>query len=282
MEDEREVWRLLSRWITPDDAALWRKASYRFHALVAHEWRRGRVFIAGDAAHQQPPFTGQGMCQGVRDVANLAWKLERVLRGRADAALLDTYEAERRRHVTRLTTLIKEIGAVICERDPEAARRRDERLLAEAGGEVRTVPRQQLIPPLEAGFLSPVPHAANGTLFPQPRVRHAGGVALLDDVAGTGFRVVVDGRVLPRAPARPDLIEALDARIVRLGAGGDAGALAIEETEGVLAAWFERQQCAAAIVRPDHYVFGVAGSAAELDAQIAAAAAQLGRAEAAA
>jgi 3-(3-hydroxy-phenyl)propionate hydroxylase len=277
MEDEAEVWRLLSRWITPDDAALWRRASYQFHALVAREWRRGRVFIAGDAAHQQPPFTGQGMCQGVRDVANLAWKLHAVLSGRADETLLDTYEAERRRHVTRLTSIIKDIGAVICERDPEAARRRDARLLDEAGGEVRTVPRQHLIPPIETGCLSPVPHAANGTLFPQPRIRRDGATALLDDVAGTGFRVVLDARFDVAALARRDLLPALGARIVRLGAGGEPDVLAVEETEGVVAGWFRRHGCAAALVRPDHYVFGVATTAAELDAQLAAAAARLGK-----
>jgi 3-(3-hydroxy-phenyl)propionate hydroxylase len=75
MEEPAQVWRLLARWIKPDDATLWRAASYRFHALVAREWRRGRVFLAGDAAHQQPPFIGQGMCQGIRDVGNLVWKL---------------------------------------------------------------------------------------------------------------------------------------------------------------------------------------------------------------
>src|SRR4029077_12803732 len=63
MEQSDSVWRLLARWLTPDDATLWRAASYRFHALVASKWRVGRVFLAGDAAHQQPPFIGQGMCQ---------------------------------------------------------------------------------------------------------------------------------------------------------------------------------------------------------------------------
>ena len=113
MEDPGQVWRLLAKWITPDDATLWRAASYRFHALVAREWRRGRVFLAGDAAHQQPPFIGQGMCQGIRDVGNLVWKLDRVLKGQSGAGLLDTYAEERSEHVRQLTTRIKAIGHVI-------------------------------------------------------------------------------------------------------------------------------------------------------------------------
>ena len=84
-------------------------------------------FLAGDAAHQQPPFLGQGMCQGIRDVANLAWKLASVLRGdvRGAAAerLLDSYGEERQAHVRELTSRIKAIGAVICERDPAAGPR---------------------------------------------------------------------------------------------------------------------------------------------------------------
>ena len=91
-------------------------------------------------------------------------------RGTSDDALLDTYTIERREHVKRLTTVIKDIGRVICERDPVAARARDERMLAEAGGHVKTQPRQELIPPLAEGLLSPVAHRANGTIFPQPRV----------------------------------------------------------------------------------------------------------------
>ncbi|MCD6041007.1 MAG: monooxygenase, FAD-binding protein [Burkholderiales bacterium] len=211
-DEEPDVWELLERWLTPDDATLWRAATYRFHALVAREWRRGRVFLAGDAAHQQPPFTGQGMCQGIRDVANLAWKLRY-----GNDALLATYEVERKAHVRKLIGVIKDIGKVICERDPQAARERDRQLLAEAGGAVRTVPRQALIPPLEGGFLSSMPHPANGTLFPKD--------------GGTGLRVVRNTRL-------PD--------------------------------WFAKHQCIAAIVRPDHYVYGVALDQAGLDAQLAA------------
>jgi 3-(3-hydroxy-phenyl)propionate hydroxylase len=214
--EEPDAWQLLARWITPDDAQLWRAAAYRFHALVAREWRRGRVFLAGDAAHQQPPFTGQGMCQGIRDAANLSWKLHYVLAGKAKERLLETYEAERRAHAKRLIAVVKDIGAVICERNVEKARARDRFHLAEAGGEVVTVPRQHLIPPLEGGFLSSRSHPANGTLFPKD--------------GGSGLRTVKR-----------------------------------EGAEGVIADWFIRNTCAAAIVRPDHYVYGVAHDARALD-----------------
>jgi 3-(3-hydroxy-phenyl)propionate hydroxylase len=214
--EEPDVWQLLSRWITPEDAHLWRSASYRFHALVAREWRRGRVFLAGDAAHQQPPFTGQGMCQGIRDAANLSWKLQYVLSGKASPKLLDTYEAERSTHAKRLIATLKDIGAVIGERNVEKARARDRWHLAQAGGEVRTVPRQHLIPPLERGFLSSQPHPANGTLFPKD--------------GGTGLRTVRR-----------------------------------EGAQGVVANWFNHHPCAAAVVRPDHYVYGVARDEPALD-----------------
>ena len=210
---EAKVWSLLSRWLTQEDAVLWRAASYRFHALVAKAWRRGPVFIAGDAAHQQPPFTGQGMCQGIRDATNLAWKL---VQGKDD--LLDTYETERKAHVKRLTSTIKEIGRLICERDPAAAAARDRRLLEEAGGTIRTVPRQNLIPPLEQGFFSPIAHPANGTLFPQARLDDG---SLMDDVIGSGWRIIQ------------------------------------KEDFADLAWWFDRYRCNAAVVRPDHYVYGI-------------------------
>jgi len=269
-EDPRAVvepaatWRLLARWLTPDDATLWRQASYRFHALVAAEWRRGRVLIAGDAAHQQPPFIGQGMCQGIRDVVNLAWKLRAVLDGSAPPALLDSYGAERALHVRRLTARLKELGAVICERDPAAARRRDAALLAEGGGRPRTTFRQDIVPPLETGLLAPQPSSARGSLFPQPWVRQPGGAQRLDDVIGCGWRLVVDGTVaglppLPAAPARR-----LGLRVAIVGGAGRAEAPVLAETEGVLAAWFRRHAGVAALVRPDHYVFGLAATPAEI------------------
>ena len=245
------VWRLLSRWLEPDEAVLWRQASYRFHALVARQWRQGRVFLAGDAAHQQPPFIGQGMCQGLRDAANLSWKLAAVLKGEAREALLDTYGVERSRHVRELTTRIKAIGAIIGERDEDRARARDAKLLAEAGGAVRTTPRQDIIPKLEAGLIGGTPAA--GTLFPQPWIVDQGQRVRLDTLAGTGWRLVVDAGKAPPTLAAPDWM-----RVVRLGEGG------LIEADGVLRDWFARHAAAAAIVRPDHYVYATSADPAAL------------------
>nr|WP_321813672.1 MULTISPECIES: bifunctional 3-(3-hydroxy-phenyl)propionate/3-hydroxycinnamic acid hydroxylase [unclassified Paraburkholderia] len=275
MQSEEQVWKLLSRWLTREDGELWRAASYRFHALVAQEWRRGRVFIAGDAAHQQPPFIGQGMCQGIRDVVNLVWKLDAVMQGEAQPALLDSYGEERGLHVRRLTTRIKEIGKLICERDVAAARERDARLLREAGGEVKTIARQDIVPKLEAGLLVSTQHAANGTLFPQPFVQHADDATLLDLVAGGNWRVVTLGAE-PASEAVQLAAKRIGAQIIELAPDGDAHHAAvlpdthrIVEIDGVLAAWFKRNECCAAIVRPDHYVYGVATDAGALAAALA-------------
>jgi 3-(3-hydroxy-phenyl)propionate hydroxylase len=264
MQQAPQVWKLLERWMTPEDGELWRAASYRFHALVAKEWRRGRVFIAGDAAHQQPPFIGQGMCQGIRDVTNLIWKLDSVMQGAASDALLDSYETERKAHVRELTTRIKELGRVICERDTVAACARDQRLIDEAGGTIRTVTRQEIVPGLRAGMLSADMRPANGTLCPQPRVRDGAAVKLLDEVTGGGWRIVVADASLVSEGARSVAAE--------LGAHwtciqpyprdeGFEGHV-VQEIDGVLAGWFEEQRCGAAIVRPDHYVYGVSSEAA--------------------
>jgi 3-(3-hydroxy-phenyl)propionate hydroxylase len=272
-----QVWKLLSKWITPDDATLWRAASYRFHALVAWEWRRGRVFLAGDAAHQQPPFIGQGMCQGLRDVSNLIWKLDRVLKGQSGDALLDTYEEERSEHVRQLTTRIKAIGKVICERDPEAARERDARILAEGGGQPRTITRQEIVPPLQKGLLTSREDNAKGTLFPQPWVQSEDGRKLLDTVVGAGWRLVVDSRHSPDISLTTrKKAEDLGLHVIKVGSSSDASFGAdrdahntVIELDDVLARWFDSHRCHAAIVRPDHYVFGTASDEESLSTLMA-------------
>jgi 3-(3-hydroxy-phenyl)propionate hydroxylase len=256
------TWRLLSRWIGPEHGELWRQASYRFHALVARQWRVGRCFIAGDAAHQQPPFLGQGMCQGIRDVSNLAWKLAAVHRGAPDA-LLDTYGEERAEHVRQLTTRIKGIGQLIGERDLAAARARDEHLLAECGGVVRSVPRADVQPALCRGLLheaGPAQRPGVGALFPQPWIVTAEGRARMDDVLGRGWRVV-------SAPGASEAIREIAESLAQDLGGArhlPLGTPGFEEADGVAAAWLARHDARVAIVRPDHYVWGVARTAEQL------------------
>ena len=77
-------------------------STYRVHHRVAARFRVGRTFIAGDAGHIHSPVGGQGMNTGIGDAINLGWKLADVVRGRASAVILDTYEAERRPLAERL------------------------------------------------------------------------------------------------------------------------------------------------------------------------------------
>lgn len=259
------TWRLLSRWLQPDEATLWRQASYQFHALVAKTWRHKRVFIAGDAAHQQPPFLGQGMCQGIRDAANLCWKLADVVQARASDALLDSYGAERKGHVTELTSRIKGIGQLVGQRDVQKARERDARLLAECGGQVQPMPRQNVQPALIGGCLDTSGHAAVGTLFPQAWIEQATGPVRMDDLLGCGWRVLLrTDAEAAWTQATKQAHASLQLRVQTLNAPG------FQESSGVLASWFERMGCQAALVRPDHYVYGTFNTAQDLKAALLA------------
>ena len=102
--DSPDLERLFPPWMAGGRATVERSAVYTFQGLVGTEWRHGRALIAGDAIHQMPPFLGQGMCSGLRDASNLAWKLGRVLDGAPDT-ILNTYTSERRPHVTHIIRL---------------------------------------------------------------------------------------------------------------------------------------------------------------------------------
>ena len=165
--DEEEVWDRLSRWITPEDADLERLAVYTFRSCVVQNWRQGSVFLVGDAAHQMPPFMGQGMCAGIRDVANLNWKLAQVLQGGED--VLWSYESEREPHIRQFIELTVSLGKLINQT---------------AAGEVPKGKMWSIWPELGVGLGSR--GGVGGALAPQPRV---GGV-LADDIAKQGFYVL--------------------------------------------------------------------------------------------
>jgi 3-(3-hydroxy-phenyl)propionate hydroxylase len=260
--------RLLSRWLAPGSARMWRAAAYVFHALIARRWRSGRVFLMGDAAHQTPPFLAQGMCQGIRDAANLAWKLAFVLEKRAGDALLETYEAERSPHVRQTTEIARKLGRIICERDLAAAMERDCRLRAESGDPPRVTIRQDFIPPLRAGLVASIEPA--GRIFPQPWVTLPDGRdGLLDDFTGMRFRLMIQDMRSDEIPPRTHaLIQQLDGVIVEIGArtaGQGKSILAVKERDNLAAEWFARHNVRAALVRPDHYVFGAAADGGSLE-----------------
>ena len=222
-----------------------RKAIYRFHGLVAKEWRRGRILLAGDAAHQMPPFVGQGMCSGIRDAVNLAWKLGHVLRGEANEALLDTYQSEREPHVRALIETAISMGRVVCTADPEAAAQRDAFMLAErAKGATPVPPADPKVGP--GAFLTRTPRA--GTIFPQDTVN---GVRL-DDVLGRGAWLIArrTSDIAGLKNAFVARIEALDGSVLKPFTAKLTALLDGDGTDAIL-------------VRPDRYVFG-SGQAREL------------------
>jgi len=252
--------RLISRWLADEDYDIWRASTYRFHALVLREWRVGNIFLLGDAAHMTPPFLAQGMCQGIRDASNLIWKLALRIAGEAGDQLLESYQLERLPHVRRTTEVAKEFGQVICERNPVRAGERDARMLEELRRNPAGIVRQALIPGLQGGFI--LGAAPAGELFPQPMMTNLEGVKLLlDKFVGASFSLVVDVtrlminsdellQRLSRAPIAIQLVCLTD-KPVREG-------IDYEEADAILQSWFALRNCGAALVRPDHYVYGVA------------------------
>ncbi|WP_246731846.1 bifunctional 3-(3-hydroxy-phenyl)propionate/3-hydroxycinnamic acid hydroxylase [Methylocapsa sp. S129] len=277
-EDMDWVRRRLAPFVDPDAIDLWRVATYRFHALVARRWRRDRIFLAGDAAHQMPPFMAQGLCCGVRDVANLGWKLSGVLRGAYPEPFLETYEVERKPHIRQLVGTAKNLGEIIGELDIDKARERD-RLLGDEVDSGRSITiRQQLIPDLTAGLIARGPDGqpapAAGSLFLQPQVRVGREPpALLDDVIGERFAIVALGAAraswLHGTPR--EILKRLGGVAMILIQGGDASDrladdIAFVDATGILEQWMKDGDRFALVVRPDKFIYGVAGSAEALHA----------------
>ncbi|PIT03678.1 3-(3-hydroxyphenyl)propionate hydroxylase [Bradyrhizobium nitroreducens] len=239
-----KVWDLLSRWITPDDAEIERAAVYTFHSVIARQWRNGRLLLAGDSAHQTPPFLGQGMCAGIRDAANLAWKLDAVVRGNATRELLDTYQSERLPHVRQFIELAIRLGGVINTKAIEAGL---------AAGEAReNAPvKLEVKKPLLGPGLTIGNQPLAGDLAPQFELRNG---SRSDDRVGYSHVLLVTAAALSSRPALAQAgIETLT--------GDDAEAIGD---------WLHKHGITAALVRPDRYVQGTARNDAELDQLVAA------------
>jgi len=240
-----KVWNLLSRWITPDDAEIERAAVYTFHSAIAQQWRNGRLLLAGDSAHQTPPFLGQGMCAGIRDAVNLAWKLDAIIRGGARSELLDSYQSERLPHVREFIELAIRLGGLINTKAIEAGL---------AAGEPReNAPvKLEVKKPLLGPGLAPRDLPLAGDLAPQFELRDG---SRSDDQVGYSHALFVANA------AALSLRPALAQTGLKILSSDDAPAIGD---------WLRKHDIIAALVRPDRYVRGTARNEAELDQLVAA------------
>ncbi|WP_369230714.1 bifunctional 3-(3-hydroxy-phenyl)propionate/3-hydroxycinnamic acid hydroxylase [Streptomyces sp. R21] len=242
---------LVAPWLPPSydgDFEIVREAQYTFRARIADRWRRGRVFLLGDAAHLTPPFIGQGLCAGLRDAYNLTWKLAHVLQQGADEGLLDTYESERKPHARHGIRLAVAMGwAMTGGQDGAAALRRG--LLAAACRipGLTTAAGRDLSPPLTAGPLvrRHMRKGLVGTHCPQPWITADGRRTRLDELLGDSFAVLTATEPWPSLNA---LAHGLGARAIPVTDLGD---------DGTLAAWLRTGRADAVLLRPDRVVMDV-------------------------
>jgi len=255
LNDVAVAWKLLEPWdVDPANATLERHAGYTFNACYAKEWRDRRVLLAGDAAHQMPPFAGQGMCSGIRDAANLAWKLDFVLAGRSDDSLLDTYLAERMPHARGVIDFSMGLGSVICVADAAEAAERDEAMAAAVTEELMEIPP---LPPITDGCIRAGDDLA-GHLFPQGTVSRSGEVARFDDRFGAGWRLVTVATDPIAVDDAATWFGAVGGAVVRIGPDGDA-----LDADGTYARWFGDHGVTWVLQRPDFQIYGTAQTADE-------------------
>ena len=242
----------ISAWTDPDKIELERSAVYRFHGLVAKRWRGGRVMIIGDAAHQMPPFMGQGLCAGSRDAFNLAWKLVAVANGEAPLAFLDTVERERSPHVKEVTKGAIAMGKTVCMTDSEDVKRRDRQMMeAHQAGNGFAFPG---VPRIESGVLD---DPVAGSVFPEPFMGVPSSQTRLDQAAGYAPVLVIadTARLSCDVQKTVDKIRREDPTIqIATLAGHADGVLGLIDAERYVADMLGDQE--AILVKPDRIVFG--------------------------
>ena len=252
LHEETRAWELLAPWdVHPGNAHLERHAVYTFSARYAEKWRAERAFLAGDAAHLMPPFAGQGMCSGLRDAANLAWKLDLVLSDNANDALLNSYQAERLPSARAAIEFSVDLGKVICVPDPAEAAARDDAMATGVGKEPAPAPG---LPGISSGCIHPTaPHA--GTQFVQGR----DGGRRFDEMYGNGWRLVVLGADVERIGRNECAwFEGIGGRAVSL-----------IEPDPLFVRWFAEHHTTCALQRPDFYLYGTAPTVEEASALLA-------------
>lgn len=292
-EDPEFVAAMLAPFLPhPHDVDVIRHRVYTHHSRIAGAFRRGRLLLAGDAAHLMPVWQGQGYNSGIRDAMNLGWKLAAVVQGEAQPSLLDSYDTERRKHARAMIDLSTMVGRVISPTNRRVAAVRDR--VIRAASAVPTLKRYVLemrfkpMPRYDHGaVVHDQPHRSGsptGTLFIQPRVdTRVGTNLLLDDVIGTGFAVLAWNNN-PRALLGEDAFarwKALGASFIAVrpltqlhwtpsGQVDDPAVTVVGDRTGELKAWFDRHTESVLFLRPDRCIAAacIAQRAAEVSARL--------------
>lgn len=293
-EDPEFVAAMLAPFLPhPHDVDVIRHRVYTHHSRIAGAFRRGRLLLAGDAAHLMPVWQGQGYNSGIRDAMNLGWKLAAVVQGQAQPSLLDSYDTERRKHARAMIDLSTMVGRVISPTNRRVAAVRDR--VIRAASAVPTLKRYVLemrfkpMPRYDHGaVVHDQPHrpdSPTGTLFIQPRVdTRTGTDLLLDDVIGGGFAVLAWNNN-PRALLGEDAFarwNALGASFIAVrpltqlhwtptGQVDDPAVTIVGDRTGELKAWFDRHTESVLFLRPDRCIAAacIAQRAAEMSARLA-------------
>ncbi|WP_111512051.1 bifunctional 3-(3-hydroxy-phenyl)propionate/3-hydroxycinnamic acid hydroxylase [Mycobacterium kyogaense] len=261
------IWDVLhAQGITEENVDVIGTACYSHHVRFADRWRVGRIFLAGDAAHAMPPWIGQGMCAGIRDVANLCWKLDAVLAGSLPESALDSYQTERMPHVKEVTRRAVKVGHLIVERNPLRARLRD--TLFRTVGRIPYVTtwlrEHRWLPDARyrTGLLAGNGNPAVGWQIPQPWVIDGNGDRVrLDDALGA-WTVLHVG-----TPARWQQWRAVAVPIVEILPPGSAPTTgALVDRDGTLIDWLRTRKATAVAVRPDAFVYAAADADQQLPA----------------
>lgn len=249
MPDEANVLRWVAPFIDPQRLDVTRIISYSHNALVAKTWRIGHVFVAGDAAHMMPPAAGQGMCSGVRDAMNLAWKLAAVISGQAKVALLDSYGQERRPHIIEILK-----GTLFLSERMQAHTafqrwwRKFQLQTFSAAPPLQKFFRRLTLrrPPLQTGFIDKTSRSG-GQHLPQVKIEWQGSEVLLDDVLGYRFALLVKPELLTDWVA--EWAAKRDISVWQLGKD-------FQEPQRMLEQWMREEKLDFILVRPDRYIFG--------------------------
>lgn len=269
LEHEHVAWNLLSPWVKPDQATIVRHKVYTFRSLLANSWRNGRMLIAGDAAHVMPPFMGQGMCAGLRDDWNLAWKLNLVLEGKADDSLLDTYQIERRPHVSDIIDLSMYLGKIICIPEAKEAAARDQAFFS---GEA---PPPPAFPCLTDGILrrgiNGAVQAPAGLLSPHGRIRTCDREGRFDDLVGLGFVLVSHGGAAEASLGERQraFLKTLRAKRVQIAPQGtEPTGEVLVDLDDKFIPYMTQHGIHTMLIRPDFYLYGAVGTANEVNSLV--------------